>query len=191
MTAAIVLSLMVVLGIVLAGWALQSLDIGGRPYPSQDTPISLVDGTVVWNQVGSTVVVVGDDEVPFNYSGMKLAFQYNFNGGGHLRFTGAFGNQSLLSTGSMATVHEFISSGTVVNASMDIMDSTGDGSFNTGDRIVFVIDPLLEDTIYTIGLYYLHDLGNSMSQELSFAIHDGKLYSWNSNYLNTEEPWYG
>jgi hypothetical protein len=187
--AVVVLTLSIVLVLVLAGWALQSLHIGREPYPSQETPLSLENDAVVWDQVGS--MVVGDASIPFNYSGMMYAFQYNFESGGYLRSGNSFGNQSLLSTGSMATMHQIIMEGTAVNASMDITDSTGDGSFNTGDRIVFGIEPLSEDTIYTIGLYFLHDLGMSMSMELSFAIHDGKLYSWNSQYLNTEEPWFG
>jgi len=187
--AVIVLVLMVVLVIVLAGWALQWLHIGREPYPSQGTMLSLVNGTVVWNQVGSSVVIVDDASIPFNYSGMKYAFQLSYDGGS-MRFAGPFGNQSLLSVGFTATMHEPITQGTFVNASMDITDSTGDGSFNTGDRIVFEIEPLSEGTIYTVGLYSLHDLGMSTSYELSFAIHDGEFYAWSSDYLNTELPWW-
>lgn len=187
--AMIVLTLTLVLILVLAGVALQWLRIGRAPYRSEVTPLSLVDDVVVWNQDQTVVVNWEDTHVPFNYSGMKIAFQIDWGGGG-VRTVNPFGNQSLLSTHSRTNIHQSISEASYGNVSIDITDSTGDGSFNTGDSIVFVIVPLSEDTIYTVGLYFLHSFGMSMSMELSFAIHDGEFYSWGSRYLPTDHPWY-
>lgn len=187
--AMIVLTLTLVLILVLAGVALQWLHIGRAPYPSEDTPLSLVDDVVVWSQDQTDVVSWEDAYVPFNYSGMKIAFQIDWGGGG-VRTVNPFGNQSLLSAHSSTTIHQSVSEASYGNVSIDITDSTGDGSFNIGDSIVFEIVPLSEDTIYTVGLYFLHAFGMSMSMELSFAIHDGKFYSWNSRYLPTDHPWY-
>jgi hypothetical protein len=47
---------------------------------------------------------------------------------------------------------------------------------------------LFEDYIYTIGLRWVGDA--FITEEMSFAIHNGHLYSWSSGYLPTENPWW-
>lgn len=75
-----------------------------------------------------------------------------------------------------------------LNASIDITDSTGDGSFGTDDTITFEIVPLLKDTVYTWGLLWKYGEATAVL-EVSFAVHDGKLYAWYSTDLN-DRPWY-
>lgn len=161
---------------------------GRAPYPSGEVPISLVDGTVIYTQEITTMV---DNMTPcesFPYSGMMLAFQVSWENGG-LRVTlPDFGNQSQLSANTTATVHQDIMGGSL-DASIDITDSTGDGSFDMGDTIAFDIAPLEEDVVYTMGLLWTSQVGGAVAMEVSFAIHNGKLYTWYSDYLN-DRPWY-
>jgi len=187
--AAIVLALIAALILVLAGMIVQNIGIGKAPYPSDDLPISLVDGRVVYNQTETTVVAWGDSYVPFNYTGMRIAFQIDW-GGMSSRTTGPFGNQTLLSTGYGATMEDWLVQGSQVNVSISISESTGDGSFDAGDSITFNIDPFSEDVTYTFGLYWVHAFGMKMYTEMSFAIHNGHLYKWLSRDLPTEQPWW-
>jgi hypothetical protein len=185
--AVLVLTLIVVLVLVLAGWTLQLSHFGRAPYPSEKVPLSLVHDKVTYTQETTTVM---DNETPsesFPYTGMKIAFRVDWGMGGWQTATDHFGNQSQLSNNSTTTVHQVEFQGRV-NVSIDITDSTGDGSFDRGDTIVFEIVPLLEDTVHTMGLLWSN--GHQMTMEVSFAIHDGKLYAWNSQYLNTEKPWF-
>lgn len=180
--AVVVLTLTVVLTLVLAGLALQWLHFGRAPYPSEKVPFNLVEGNVVFSQE--------ETWLGFDYTGMKIAFQIDW-GGGSGRTVSDFGNQSQLSTHSRVTIHQSIWISSSGNVSIDITDSTGDGAFDIGDSILFKIEPLSEDTVYTMGLLFVHEHGGTMTIELSFAIHDGRLYAWNSRYLNTDEPWFG
>lgn len=180
--AILILTLIVILVLVLAGLALQWSHFGRAPFPSEDVPFSLVDGNVVFSQDATYL--------GFNYTGMKIAFQIDY-GGGSGRSVSGFGNQSQLSTQTSATMHQWIMESSFINVNIDITDSTGDGAFDSGDIIVFKIVPLTEDWIYTMGLLFVHESAGTMTMELSFAVHDGKLYAWNSHYLNTDEPWFG
>lgn len=185
--AVLILTLVIVLVLVLAGWALQSLHFGRAPYPSEKVPISLVDGKPLFTMDFTQLV----EDSSFNYTGMKIAFGAHLGGSGWIWTTNYFGDQSLMSTHAMTTMHEPLMKSSFLSASIDITDSTGDGAFDLNDTILFEIVPLSEDTVYTMGLFFVCDLGETMTMELSFAVHDGKLYAWNSHYLNTEEPWFG
>jgi len=180
--AVLVLVLIVVLVLVIAGFALQWSHFGQSPYPSEKVGFSLVEGDVVFT-LDSTYL-------GFNYTGMKIAFRIDY-GGGSGTTVGEFGNQSQLSTQTSATMHQSLMESSFINVSMDLIESTGDGAFDAGDGIVFEITPLTEDWVYTMGLLFVSEHGGRMTMELSFAVHDGKLYAWNSHYLNTDEPWFG
>ena len=187
--AVVVLTLIVVLALVLAGLALELSHFGRAPYPSEKVPFSLVDGYAVFTMDQSWISSPGGFNL-FNYTGMKVAFRIDW-GGGSGTVSGPFGNQSQLSTHTRATTSQSIFISSFVNVSLEITDSTGDGSFDLNDTILFKIVPLSEDTVYTMGLLFVSDVGNRMTMEMSFAFHDGKLYAWNSHDLNTEEPWFG
>lgn len=187
--AEIVLVLLVVLVFVVSMVAVQSIVNREPPYPSDDLPISLVSGRVVYEQTTTTAVAWGDSSVPFNYTGMRVGIQVDWSGVA-ARTAGPFGNQTFMSTGSSATMEQWLMQGSDLNLSILISESTGDGSFNAGDNITFNIDPLSEDVIYTFGLYWPHPFGMTMSTEMSFAIHDGHLYKWLSQYLPTQDPWW-
>lgn len=187
--AVLVLTLAVAFVLVLAGLALELSHFGRAPYPSENISLSLVNDKVIYTQ---EITVVLENETPgqsFPYTGMMIAFQVDFQGGS-TRMGGAdFGNQSQLSTNSTATAHQVLMTGSLLIASIDITDSTGDGSFDSGDTIAFEIVPLWEDFVYTMGLLWIGVHGEKMAMEVSFAIHDGKLYGWYSQYLN-DRPWY-
>lgn len=188
-TAVLVLTLAVAFVFVLAGLVLELSHFGRAPFPSEKVPIRLVDGypVLTWDQ---TWISGSGGFLLFNYTGMKIAFRIDL-GGGSGTTSGFFGNQSQLSTGTTATISQRIWTSSYTNVTLAITDSTGDGSFDFNDTILFKIVPLSEDYVYTMGLLFVSDVGNRMTMELSFAIHDGKLYAWNSHYLNTEEPWFG
>jgi len=181
-TAAIVIILAVALLILIAAMVIQAFDIGGAPYPSEDHSFTLVDGNVVY----TLDFTLGG----FNYTGMMFAFQYSDNYGSS-RIAGPFGNQSILGSGSTASMVKWVFESTVVNVNMTITDATGDGSFNAGDSLTFSIDPFSEETVYTLGLAFISDSGGMALLERSFAIEDGKLYAWYSDDLPTDMPWFG
>ena len=187
--AVLVLTLTVAFVLVLAGLALELSHFGRAPYPSEAIPLSLVDDKVIYTQETTTVLDGAIPNQSFPYTGMMIVFQVESQGGSTRMGGTDFGNQSQLSTNSTATVHQVLMTGSLLNASIDITDSTGDGSFDSGDTIVFEIVPLWEDMVYTMGLLWIGVHGEKMALEVSFAIHDGKLYGWYSQYLN-DGPWY-
>jgi hypothetical protein len=181
--AVIVLTLIVVIALMLAGITIGLSHFGQAPYPSENVPIMLVNGDVVFTM--DTNETPGNSS--FNYTGMKIAFRIS-QINGFVQIVYPFGNQSQLSTHANATMSQWLFQGTD-NVNINITDSTGDGSFDEGDTILFNFEPLRADTIYTLGLFATAGIGAAMIMERSFAIHDGKLYAWNSHYLNTERPW--
>jgi len=183
--AAIVLTLIVVIALMLAGIAIGLSHFGQAPYPSENVPIKLVNGDVVFTMDSTQLI----ENSSFNYTGMKIALRIGQISGSSTLVT-SFGNQSQLSTHANATMFQWLRQGLSDNIGIDITDSTGDGSFDMGDSILFNIEPLRADTIYTMGLFATADIGAAWMMELSFAIHDGKLYAWNSHYLNTERQWF-
>ncbi len=191
--AILVLTLAVAFILVLAGLALELSHFGRAPYPSEEfpLPLSLVNGNVVftqeytdwwYNQTSNTTSPIE------TYTGAKIAF--GIVGWGSR--TSPFGNESQLSAGAPNdTMNQSIWESSFVNVTIEITDSTGDGAFGSGDTILFKIVPLSEDTVHYMGLAFF-PRGNSPTtyMEMSFAIHDGKLYTWFSHNLSTEEPWW-
>ena len=73
---------------------------------------------------------------------------------------------------------------------LNITDSTGDGFFGVGDDVIFHFTPHLDDTVYVVALHYRSEGGYMGGWEYSYAIHDGKFYSWRSYTLDNTTPWW-
>lgn len=183
------LTLAVALILALAGLTLEMSDSGSAPYPSsKNLSISLVRGQITYTQDSTIGYQVENATVSCPYTGMMVLFGVNW-GNGYVRNPPVvFGNDSQLSINSSATVHQVLMTGSQ-NASMNITDSTGDGSFDEGDTIVFDLDPLSSDTVYTMGLFWRMGNNGGAVMEVSFAIHHGKLYAWYSQYLGNDWFW--
>jgi hypothetical protein len=192
--AAIILTLAVALVLVSAGLALELSHFGRAPYPSGKLAFSLVNGNVLftngpagrwYNSTSNTT-----EELQL-YTGAKMAFGIRGSGWG----TGYFGDEPQLSanTGAPSTwIRQLYVS---PNITMELTDLTSNGVFDNGDTILFKMVPMQEDTVFFIGLAYFppgSPWGDSPATytEMSFAVHDGKLYSWYSDYLTTQEPWW-
>jgi hypothetical protein len=183
--AVLVLALAVIL--VLTGVMLLMSHFDQAPYPSEKTGFSFVDGKVLYTQEFTFSAGFNNTTSPCVYTGMKIHFQTGTVMSGLNWYY--FGDQSQLSTHARATMNQSLAEG--YNASMEITDLTGDGGFNKGDTILFTLAPLLEDTVYTMGLAFTAEGQTVAVIEQSFAIHDGEFYTWNSHYLNTGwPPWW-
>jgi len=186
--------------LVLAGMLAVVLDLGAAfepPYPSEDTPLSVVSGGVKYTR-NYNMTFVGDYESGLLYSEHKIAWRYDTGGGGGGGPSGPLIDQSdqdELNTGANATVRsQFIMSmspwydSPQLNMNLSITDTTGDGVFGFGDYIVFEGAPSTEGIVYTIGLVWLGP--GTMYEEWSYAFHDGKFYSWMSSVLPSANPWW-
>ena len=181
-TAMIVMTLVLVLILIVAGNLFQLLNVGRYfepPYPSETTPLSLVNNGVRW-----------DNPIMFQGASYnKTVFRWGPLGG-HVAFES---QQAQLSTGSAATVVMTAAQASDMSYwyNLSITDSTGDGVPGSGDYIIFTGPPQESDTVYTVALAYLGGVhGGFAGSEYSYAIHDGKLYSWASNNLHTTPPWW-
>ena len=189
--AAVVITLSIALILVTAGLALELTHFGRAPYPSDDIiPMKFVDGKIVYT-CDSTIAFPNETPAEsFPYAGMKILFQIAYVNGAMTMPIADFGNHTLLGAGSRATVHQVLVSSTWANVSIDITDITGDGSFDKGDTMTFDILPLEEKFVFTVGLLWVSpEHGNAMAFEASFTVHDGKLYAWFSDALDSR-PWY-
>jgi len=183
--AVIMLALLVVLTVVVAGILVQSLNVGRPfkpPYPSETTPLSLAGDDLKWSPLFDT-----------SFDGWSNYSDYRFH---YVNWGGALAGQAgqeQLSSHSEATVLGFV--GRTVGSdesywlNMSVTDSTGDGFFGAGDNVIFMGMPHQNDTVYVVALHYSG--GRVMGGwEYSFAIHDGKFYSWASNTLDWNTPWW-
>lgn len=197
--AVIVLTLLIVLVLVVAGLAIQLTLLDDETedpvdeglYPSDNLPLTLVDNSTVQYVQEFTYIGYGD------YSMMRFALGVNHYVRATSKYVGTwtaindFGNQSLLSVHTRATMTQSIWTGSQGNASIEITDLIGDGRFGIGDTVLVMIDPLVEDTVYTIVFSSTNDDGDGhLSWERSFAVLDGEFYAWASSYLPTDTPWY-
>lgn len=180
--AVIMLTILVVLILVFAGILIQSLNVGRLfkpPYTSETTPLSLVNNGVRW-----------DNPIMFQGASYnKTVFRWG-QLGGHVAFDS---QQAQLSSGSSATVTMTAAQASDMSYSynVSITDSTGDGVPGSGDYIIFTGPPQESDTVYTVALAYLGGVhGGFAGSEYSYAIHDGKFYSWASDNLHTTPPWW-
>jgi hypothetical protein len=187
--AVLVLALAVAFVLVLAGLALELSHSGLAPYPSEEIPLSLVlvDDKVIYTQ-HDTFGFQNESYVgPYPYTGMKILFRVTYAGTSSTMPVADFGNHSQLSTNISATVHQVLMTSSWVDASMNITDSAGDGTFGEGDTIAFDMVPLNADMVFTVGVLWTDGEGGGAMMEVSFVVHDGRLYAWYSQYLN---DWY-
>jgi hypothetical protein len=190
--AALVLVLAVAFILVLAGLALELSHFGRPPYPSQELGFSLVNGNVLFTQ-GPTLHLYNSTsnttEETQPYTGAKMAFGVFTSGWG----TGPFGDEPQLSahTGVPSSWNRSVYVSPSIT--MELTDLTSNGAFDQGDTILFKVVPLQENTVFTIGLAFFPpgwEDSPAAYTEMSFAIHDGKLYSWLSDNFPTQEPWW-
>jgi hypothetical protein len=194
----IVLALVVALIVTIAGTLIVAFDLGQPsepPYPSDATPLSIVDEGVMWtrdfNDLGS-----GGLE-PSYYSMFRCCWMYEYSSGSTSR-TGDLVNEEDLAELNMsvsAVVQTPFGGRTPwfdapnLTIIFSIHDVTGDGIFGVGDFIVMDDAPRTEGIVYTWALAWI-GVGVT-SQEFSYAFQDGVFYSWRSSVLPTEGPWWG
>jgi hypothetical protein len=184
--AAIVMTLVVVLILVVAGNLFQLLNLERYfepPYPSETTSLSLVNNGIRW-----------DNPIMFQGASYNKSRFYWGNASGALSGSVAYDSeQAQLSSGSSAIVTRTVAQATDLSywVNLTIYDSTGDGVPGYGDYIIFTGAPQQSDTVYTVALVYLGGVGGGGTcSEISYAIHDGKFYSWWSDTARTAPPWW-
>ena len=182
--AMIVVTLLVVLILVVAGNLFQLLNLGSYfepPYPSEETPLSMVADGIMWDNPIQMATA------SWNTTKLYWMFKESYFA------TGLLANdsqQAELSSGTPTTITRTLGGGYDGSSwiNMTIFDSTGDGSPAGGGYILFTGPPLQSDIVYTIALAFIAD-GFALS-EYSYAIHDGKFYSWRSSTEDTVMPWW-
>lgn len=173
------LVVVVLMGTALLVMVLDDLNIFERPYPSESTPLSLVDGKVVWT--GQLDYWMDENET-FDYRNLRLAWEIEGHQGGATM--NELVNYTLLSTGTEATV-----SRSFYDFSVHVTDLQGNGLFERGDYVTFDFAPdgIPEDTVHSVALA---DVVSEWNREFSFAIHNGGLYSWGSDTFPADYPWW-
>lgn len=190
--ASLVLTLVVALALVLAGLLLELSHFGLAPYPSEDVGLSLIDSKMVlftqgpvmrwWNQTSN-------ETLPYTtYCGAKAAIGSEDSGWGSF----PFGDDSNLSAQTGVPSTQYRDWDGSIGLSWELTDVTSNGFFDEGDTFALTISSLKEDTVFFFGLAF-YPYGTSFRpwcSEMSFAIHSGKLYSWYSDYLPSQTPWW-
>lgn len=178
----IVVTLVIVLILIVAGNLFQLLNVGRYfepPYPSETTPLSLVENGVRW-----------DNPIMFQVASYNKTVFHWGDLGGHVAFES---QQAQLSSGSAATVIMTVAQAADLSywVNLTIHDSTGDGVPGSGDYIIFTGAPHESDMVYTVALAYLGGAGGGYAlAEYSYATHHGKFYSWASDTAGTRMPWW-
>ena len=188
--AVIVLTLAVAFILVLSGLVLELSHFGQAPYPSQELGFSLVDGNVLFTQ-GPTLrwhnETSNTTEPVTPYSGAMGAFGGEGYGWGSFWF----GDEPRMSAHTGLPSIDYLPLGGSIGLDLQITDLTSNGFFDNGDTILFRIATLQEDTEYFIALaFFPQGDTNPSCTEMSFAIHNGELYSWYSDNLPAQEPWW-
>jgi hypothetical protein len=185
--ALVVMTLVVVLIIVVAGSLFQLLNLGSYsdpPYPSESTPLSMVDGGIRWSNPLMYETAT--------YNRTAFYWRNETTGlGGPLIVSDD--QQADLSSGSSITIVQTIAQASDLShwINLTIYDSTGDGKPGSGDYILFTGPPHKSDIVYTIALAYVGGpSGGFAGGEFDYAIHDGNFYSWESDMDNTAPPWW-
>jgi len=191
--AKVVVVLSIALILVSVGLLVQLVDIGSLfdpPYPSQDTPLTLAaPDTVLWTNPYNEFY----DDHPldgfFNYSEIAFCFRHEVSshGSASLGFLANETEQALLSSGTPYT-------GDL--RGIGVVEVAGDGVFGPGDSIVFNSSEVFypnefdSETVFTVALMGLGPVNDHGLGEYSYAVHDGKFYSWRSHELDWDLPWY-
>jgi hypothetical protein len=196
----IILCLSVVLVLILVVVLVQALDLSdpfAPPYPSEDTPLSLTTTGVTYT-MDNTVTHYGSYP---NYTSLRFHWgEVGPSGNGALWGLVADEiEQQRLSMNSSATVEVFVAAqGAVpewISYYLVIKDVQGNGVFENGDSITFrtnsssILAPL-EDRVYIISLAFIDDGWGRGLGEYSCVVHGGKFYSWRSDTLNWNQPWW-
>lgn len=183
----IVITLVVVLTLVVAGSLFQLLNLGSYfepAYPSEETPLSLVDDGIRW-----------DSPLMFaaaSYNMTKFYWKCVDNqalGGTLVNDSG----QAELSSRSPVTITVSPAWAADMSYRVDITihDSAGDGVPGSGDYIIFTGPPQQSDTVYTIALAFVGGrTGGFAGAEYDYSIHGGEFYSWESDMDMTAVPWW-
>ncbi|MEM0342906.1 MAG: hypothetical protein QXU73_01460 [Thermoplasmata archaeon] len=184
----IVVVLVVALLIVVAGNLFQLLNLGRyfgqpeQPYPSETTPLSLVNNGIRWDHP-----IWSFQKASYNKT--KFFWRTGTEGWGGPLASDL--DQAILSSGSSVTVvREIGSRPTQYSVNLTIYESSGDGMLDAGDYVIFSGPPLQNDVTQTIALAFVGGPDEGwVIWEVSYAIHDGKFYSWSSHTVGTEEFW--
>lgn len=195
----IILTLTAALMITVAGMFLVLSETGPTadspdepPYPSMATPLSLVEGGIMWKRDHNTTVAGHG----MNYSEFKCCWGYSTSNGSSFHAGDLVNDddQIELSKGINVTVETWLGvewpwyDRPELNVSFSIHDVSGDGIFGTGDFIVMIDAPRNEGIVYTWALVYVY--AAVVHMELSYAFQDGVFYSWSSSELPTQDPWW-
>jgi hypothetical protein len=182
-----ILALVIALIMVLLGVLVATVDVGGPsgPYPSETTPLSWTDSSVVWTGVDTLIftyegaaVLDGDPHDPAdlyeeyggwgrNYSSILFYFGYGDGLGSSTSWGGVVANdseQNALSLGTEATIVIPLW-GTYVDGqeifySLAFTELQGNGAFDRGDFLTLETSPITDasaygDMIFTLALVYL------------------------------------
>lgn len=190
-----ILVLLVVVILMAASILYYILDIGslfGSPYPSEDTPLTLTSTGVIWT-MDRDISVDGE----FRYANICWTWILETYG-----YAGPLVNdseQEALSQGIPISIEaRHAAQGTTEGIWIQIYsiqsELTGDGNFGFDDSIEFAARPapnffVAEDEVKTVALVYLGKVTYPLG-EYSYAVHDGKFYSWRSNNLDWSQAWY-
>ncbi|MEM4264818.1 MAG: hypothetical protein QW505_03450 [Thermoplasmata archaeon] len=184
---------LILIAFVLVAQAMNISRYFGPPYPNDtDSPLSLNGNSIIWTQ--RTTIIYGNPGYGQKYSDIHLAFAYPDGVVGGKAVCNETQEQQL-SAGSSATIRYTLvkiidgNGATVFSLNISVTDVSGDGKWGIEDFIAFEPKPLMEDTTYTIGYAWVTSNASEYA-EFSFAIHDGKSYSWHSETLPTENPWW-
>ncbi|MBE0526525.1 MAG: hypothetical protein IH631_06250 [Candidatus Thorarchaeota archaeon] len=198
----IVLALAIALIVTLAGMFIIAFDLGeisdessDPPYPSEVTPLSLVDDGVM--RMKEFNLTIGESGL--NYSEFRCGWGYRTAGASVLSSLIAGQlvsdeNQADLNKNVSSTVQTYFGTTTPwydapnMTLRFSIHDVTGDGAFGTQDFIVIDDAPRTEGIVYSWALAYVY--GVSLAVEYSYAFQDGVFYSWRSNEFPTEGVWW-
>lgn len=184
------LIVVVLMGTTLFVMVLDDLKILDPPYPSESTPLSLVEGDVIWT--GELNYWMYESET-FDYRDLRLYWRVAWVG---RYITNELANYTQLSVGSLVTVTrpltvEYSEDGIACHDLQEIhvTDLLGNGLFERGDYIAFDFAEygIPEDMVHTVALVCV---ACEWNQEFSFAVHDGDFYSWESNDLPSDYPWW-
>ena len=194
--AMIVTTLVVVLTLVVAGSLFQLLNLASyfeSPYPSEETPLALTNTGVIWTMEQN--LSIGGDCV---YANIYCTWGIETE-----RFSALLANtseQQILNSGSPVSIENWHASigypdGDQWEIWTNLSDIAGDGNFSLGDSIAFIARPtpnryVAEDEVMIVALVYVGSGMVAGLGEYSYAVHDGKFYSWRSESLDWSRPWY-
>jgi len=142
-------------------------------YRSEDTPLSLIENGVKWTDDGRRY------SVTMGYSQLQIEM---FNGSRSVRWWDL--DIPELHNGTRATHSCGTKALDGLTLSLDVTDVTGDGVFGQGDYFILTTTgtDLAMETVYGVRLVYSDGVLHFF-REISFAIHEGNIYAWDTTPL--------